>query len=418
MQDAHSIEALPGAQEDQALSEDSRAQQHHGEMQSQLIAAQYLPDSYQQQCQQPSPTEAHQFQGFSRLPKPQLAVPESQVQVNQPYYSSESPGHDQPSCQQVSSQQQVSAPPVASAGMVNGRDQYEVLRLQSSLIPRQSHPSLTVPSQAHLPYQAMPQPQFVQSVSYKSACAASAISCQTPQAVSASQSASQYDSVTVRHSSGHALTNKRHQEGQRSMHHQHNAGVMQDNGAVDGQGRAEQEQPCDGHQPAILDCRVQAHHGIQGQGFQAERQQPCSVTATHQQRLTEHTVSRSPDGNSVTESQTVSSSSSHYEFSFRHDTSGSTLPRSGISVCTFACRPDCCCAAPCLGKDAFALNPQCPLFRLLLTDSTTCKKKVSRILANHGAGHILSLKCMFEHARLDVSGRGVTARLRDVCMIH
>ena len=331
MQDAHSLEALPSAQEDQALSTDSQAQQHHCEMQPQLIAAQYLPDSYQQQCQQPSPIEAHQFQFPSRLPKPQSAVAESQVQVNQPYFSSQSPSHDQPSCQQVSSQQQVSAPPVASAGMMNGRDQYEVLRLQSSLIPRQSHPSLTVPSQAEMPYQAMPH--FVQSVSYKSACAASAISCQTPQAGSASQSASQYDSVTVRHSSGHALTNSRHQEGQRSMDHQRNAGGMQGNGVVDGQGRAEQEQPCDGHRPAILDCRVQAHYGIQGQGFQAEQQQPYSVAATHQQRLTEHTVSRSPDGNSVTESQTVSSSSSHYEFSFRRDTSGSALPRSGISVC-------------------------------------------------------------------------------------
>ena len=316
---------------------DAQAQPHHCDMQSELIAAQHLPDPYQQQFQHPSPTEARHFQFPSMPPKPHPVIPQSQVQVNQPFYSSELPRHDQPSDHHVDSQQQSYPDPVASSGMLNGRDQYEVLCLQSSLIPRQSHSSPTVPSQAQLsplPYQVMPQPQFVQSVTHKSAFSASAISCQTPQAVSASQSASQQDSVTVQQSSGHALTSTRHQERQHSMHHQLNAGdVTQGNGAVDEQGqsiRAGQQQPCDRQQRAILNGEGEGPYDTQGQGFRSEQQQPYSVAAAHLQCLTEHTVSRSSDGSSVTESRIVASSSSHYEFSFRRDTSRAALPRPGI----------------------------------------------------------------------------------------
>ena len=376
MQDASLLEALPSAHEDQALLADGQAGQHCCDMQPQLIAAQHLPDTYRQQFQQPLPAEAHRFQSPSRLPKPLSVVAQSQVQVNQPCSSSDLSIHDQPSNQHVNSQQQVHAPLVASAGMLNGRDQYEVLRLQSSLIPRQSNSSLTVPSQAQLSpgaYQAMAQPQLVQSVTHKSAFAASAISCQTPEAVSASQSTSEHESVTVQHSSGHAITNSRQRERQHSMHRQLNEDeVTQGNDAVTvpDQGiRAEQEQS------AIVDRKFQSPYVTQWQGFQADQQQPYSVAATRQQRLTEHTVSRSPDGNSVTESQTVSSSSSHYEFSFRRDISSSALPRSGTSFGTFACRADCCDAALCC-KDIFVLNPQSWLIRLLLTDSTTCQAKM------------------------------------------
>ena len=354
MQDAGSLETSPSEQQHQALLPDAQPQQRHCDMQPQLIAAQHLPESHQQHFQPPSPTEAHQFQFPSRLPKPQSVVPHSQVQVNQPYHSSELPSHELLSDQQVASQQQSEAPPVASTAMLHGSDQYEVLRLQSSLIPRQSHSSLTVPSQAHLsplPYHAMAQPQFVQSVTHESAFAASAISCQTPQAVSASQSASQHDSVTVRQSAGHVLTNSRHQGRQHSMHCHLNEGeVSQDNSAVNEQGqsiRAEQEQPCDRQQPAKMDRKIQGPYGTQGQAFELEQQQPYTVAAAHQQRSSEHTVSRSPDANSVTESHTVSSSSSHYEFSFRRDTSSSALPRSGISLRTFECKADCCDATPC-----------------------------------------------------------------------
>ena len=345
LQDAGSLEALPSQQQAETLLPDAQPQQHLCDRQSELIAAQHLPEPHQQHFQQPSSTEAHQLQFPSRLSKPQSVVLQSQVQVDQPCYSSKLPSHYQLSDQQVDTQQQVPAPPVASRGMLNGRDQYEVLRFQSSLIPRQSHSCLTVPSQAQL--SPLPfQPQCVQSVTQKSAFAASAISCQTPQAVSASQSAFQHDSVFVRQSTGHALINSRHQDRQYSMHRQLEEGeVVQGNSTVDEQGhniRAEQEQPYDKQQPAILDCKVQGSYGTQGQGFKPQQQQPYTVAAMHQQHLTEHTVSRSPDGNSVTESQTVSSSSSHYEFSFRRDTSSSALPRPGISLGTFDCRADCC----------------------------------------------------------------------------
>ena len=344
MQDASSLEALPSAQQDQALLTDAQAQQHHCNMQSQLIAAQRLPDPCQQQFQQPSPLEAHQSQFPSWLPRPQALVPQSQVQVNQPCYSSELPSHDQPSDQQVVSRQQSHRPPVASSSMLSGRDQYEVLRLQSSLISRQSQSSPTVPSQAHLsplPHQVMDQPQFVQSVTHKLAFAASAISCQTPQAVSAYQSAFQHDSVTVRQSSGHDLTNSRHHKRQHSMHHQPDAGdLTQGNGAVDEQGqsiRAGQQQPYDRQHTAILNGEAEGPYRTQGQSLRSEQQQPYRMAAAHQQRLMEHTVSRSSDGNSITESRTVASSSSHYEFSFR-DTSNLALPRPGISFEPFNCR--------------------------------------------------------------------------------
>lgn len=334
MQDAGAVEAMPSVQ------------QHHHDMPSQLIAAQYMPEScYQQQVtQQPlPPTEARQSQFPSRLPKPPSVFPRSQVEVTQSVNSSGVVSQDQSSDRQGGSQQQCHVPPAASSGMSNGCDQYEALRLQSSLIPRQSQSSLAVPSQSQMspvPYQAVAQPQFVQSVTHKSAFAASAISYQTPQAVSAAQAASQRDSVTIRQSAGPAMTASRHQERQDSMHHQLNAGgVAHGSDAVGGQGqsmRAEQEQPFFRQQPAMLDRQVQDPYGTQGQGFMPEQQQPYSVAAMHQQGFTEHTVSRSPDGSSTTKSHTVASSSSHHEFSFRRGIPSSALPRPGTS-CSITC---------------------------------------------------------------------------------
>lgn len=318
----------------------SSKQQHHHDMPSQLIAAQNMPESYhQQQVQQPlPPTEACQFQLPSRLPKPPSVLPRSQTEVTQPVNSS-GVSQGQSSDRQVSSQQQSYVSP-----MSNNSEQYEALRLQSSMIPRQSQSSLAVPSQPQLsllPYQAVAQPHFVQSVSHKSAFAASAISYQTPQAVSAAQSTSQHDSVTVQQSAGPAMTASRHQERQGSMHHQLNAGgVAHGNDAVEGQGqssRADQEQPFYRQQPAMLDRQVQGLYSTQGQGFMPEQQQPYSVAAMQHQGFTEHTVSRSPDGSSTTESRTVASSSSHHEFSFRRGIPTFALPRPGTSCSILCC---------------------------------------------------------------------------------
>lgn len=332
MQDAGTGQATPSEQ-----------QQHH-DMQSQLIAAQYMPEScHQQQVQQPSPpTEARQFQSPSRLPKPPSVFPQSQVEVTQPVNSSGVVSQGQSSHGQVGSQQRFQVPPAASSVMLNDCDQFEALRLRSSLIPRQSQSSLAVPSQSQMspvPYQAEAQPQFVQSVTHKSAFAASAISYQTPQAVSAAHSASQRDSVTVQQRAGPATT--------ASMHHQLNAGgVANGSDAMEGQGqsmRAAQEQPFCRQQPAVMDRQFQGSYSTQGQGqgqgFMPEQQQPYSVAAMQQQGFTEHTVSRSPDGSSTTESCTVASSSSHHEFSFRRGIPTSALPRPGTSCSQFfSCR--------------------------------------------------------------------------------
>ena len=316
----------------QALLRHDQAEQSSRDMQSQLIAAQCLP------FQQPSSsTDAYQLP--SALPKPQSVVPQGRNEVTQPCHS-QVPTQDQPSDRQVDGQQQSQVPTVASSSVLSGRDQYEMLRLQSSLIPRQSHSSLTAPSQVpthpqleSLPDQAVTQPQFVQSMTHKSAFVASAVAYQTPQAVSASQSASQHDSLTVRQSSGHAVTESRHQQGQHSMYRQLNEGEMARGKdafeAVEEQGptiRAAQEQPYHRQKPVIKAGEVHPY-SAQGQGFMFEQQRPYTVAAMHQQNLAEHSISRGADGSSVTESQTVASSSSHYEFSFRRNASSSTLPR-------------------------------------------------------------------------------------------
>lgn len=334
MQDAGAVKAVPSGQ------------QHHHDMQSQLIAAQYMPElCHQQQDQQPlPPTEAQQFQFPSRLPKPPSVLPRSQVGVNQSVNSCGAVSQGQSSDGQGGSQQQSHVPPAASSSMSNNCNQYEALRLQSSLIPRQAQSSLAIPSQPQVspvPYQAVAQPQFVQSVNHKSAFAASAISYQTPQAVLAAQSASQHDSVTVQQSAGAAMTTSRHQERQDSMHHQLNAGEMaHGDDAVGAQGqsmRAEQEQPCYKQQPAMMGRQGQGPYGTQGQGFLPKQQQPCTVAAMQQQCFTDYTVSRSPDGSSTTESHTVSSSSSHHEFSFRRGIPSPALPRPGTSCSIICC---------------------------------------------------------------------------------
>ena len=334
VQDASSAKAARVEPQAPAPYSDAPAEQHPSAMQPQLIAAQHRPHSAQLEAQQalPPPTDAPQPP--SRLPKPLSLVPENHVEVIQPC-------HNQPSSQssrQSAGPAQSQALPVASSGLLSGRDQYEMLRLQSSLIPRQSYSSLTVPSQPQLPpwpQQAAAQPQFVQSVTYASAFAASAVSLQTPQAVSTAQSASQQESVTVRQNSGHAVTKTRQQHSMHSMHQQLKqdgvAGVSDSADAVyqQDQGiKAGQDQLCQSQKkPGIVMGEAQLYDR-QGKGFTSE-EQPYTIAAMHQQHRTEHAVSRTADGSSTSESHTVASSSSHYEFSFRCHSSDAALPVPG-----------------------------------------------------------------------------------------
>lgn len=334
MQNVGSGEAPSNELQAEALCADAPAAQQGCDMQPQLIAAQHQPHSPQQQVPQTLPPPTATTQPASRLPKPPPLVPQTQVEVIQPCHSQHS-RHDQASGRQPVGQQQSQALSVASSGLVRNEDQYEVLRLQASLIPRQCHASLMVPSPSPLlpqPQQAAAQPHFVQSVTHSSAFAASGVSWQTPQAVSASQLASQQDSVTVRQNSGHAVTESRQQHRQHSMHHQvnddgasranhaPNAVYQQDQGV-----KVEQEKRYQGQQPGIVAGEGQLYGGP---GPMAQ-QQPYTIAAMHQRHQAEHAVSRTADGASTTESHTVASSSSHYEFSFRHHSSNAALPSPG-----------------------------------------------------------------------------------------
>ena len=339
MQGARPAEMPPVEQQPQLPLGDQAGlllQQQRSEAQPQLIAAQHPPqvqynptDPNLQVVSSHSPN-AHPQPRSPAYPSQGLVM---QACSNDLHCMSQSLSSQQESCGQpgwgeVHTQDlpQAFGP---STDMLNGHDQYKLLRHQQSLIPKQSQSSLAVLGQNQMPvlqHQYGDQSQFEQSVTHKAAFAAAAVSYQTPQALSKFESASQHDSIAVQQASGHVMMQSKSQFRQHSMHHQLNpdqgsqpnamygAPARQDEGL-----RAGQQQPYDMQWPS---SRAAEEQPYSRQG----RQQPCNVTAMRQQHMAEHTVSRSADGNT---SYTVSSSSSHSEFSFRRSGASPVVPKTG-----------------------------------------------------------------------------------------
>ena len=275
--------------------------------------------------------------GMHGTDQPSIGLQHSHAQPSQ------SRSHGQPSQSQVHGQEQSHAA-LAPSGMLNGRDQYELLRRQPSFIPRQSQVSVAQVSPAQVQAAALQrlpdnQPHNVHSGSLKSSFSASAVSYQTPQAVSHFQSASLQESVTVQQVSGQVLTHSRSQHRQHSMHQQLDHGELsQASGASHAPGSQDHDVRAGHGQPynSQASSRVEEvqSHSREGQGLRpSQQQQPYSVSAMQQKHMSEHTVSRSADGSSVTESRSVMRSSSHSEFSFRNGSSHSVAPPPGTLSC-------------------------------------------------------------------------------------
>ena len=128
--------------------------------------------------------------------------------------------------------------------------------------------------------------QWMQSVTHRAGFASSSISYQTPQVTQTAQSSQHISSVTHQ-SLGQTVSHSESQHTQSSVHDTHAAGVL--------------------------------HNAGQEQGTRAGQQQPYAVHAMQQSHMAEYTVSSSHSGQS--NSQTVRTSSSHSEFSFRSSVS-------------------------------------------------------------------------------------------------
>ena len=302
----------------------------------QLIAAQHPPQFAHRQVQyNPVVPDVQAVSSQFTIEHPQAQLDGSHSSVlhssNQPLVSQQR--SDGRSSQGEGDRQDLPRANDAPTDVVNGRDQYEMLRHQPSLIPRQSQSILAVPDQIQMPFlqhQSCDQSQFVESVTHKAAFATVVISYQTPQALSQFESASQSNSLAVQQASGHIVMQSRSQHRQHSMHHQlpsdddfqpsamSSAPARQDEAL-----RGGQQQPYDGQWPSSRAAEAQPY-SRQGQDVSPGQQQPCSVTAMRQHHTAEHTVSRSADGHS---SHTVSSSSSHSEFSFRRSGGNPEIPK-------------------------------------------------------------------------------------------
>jgi len=134
--------------------------------------------------------------------------------------------------------------------------------------------------------------QGMQSVTHRAGFASSSILYQTPQVTQTAQSSQHVSSVTHQ-SLGQTISHNETQHTQSSAH-----------------------ETSAGHTAGVL------HNAGQEQGTRAGQQQPYTVHAMQQSRMAEYTVSSSRSGHS--DSQTVRTSSSHSEFSFR--SSVSTAP--------------------------------------------------------------------------------------------
>lgn len=133
--------------------------------------------------------------------------------------------------------------------------------------------------------------QGTQSVTHRAGFASSSILYQTPQATQAALSSQHFSSV-AHQLLGQTVSHSETQHTQSSAH-----------------------QASDGHTASVL------HNAGQEQGTSAGQQQPYAVHAMQQSHKAEYTVSSSHSGRS--DSQTVRTSSSHSEFSFRSSVSTS-----------------------------------------------------------------------------------------------
>ncbi len=132
--------------------------------------------------------------------------------------------------------------------------------------------------------------QGTQSVNHRAGFASSSISYQTPQVTQTAQSSQHVSSVT-HHSFGETVSHSESQHTQSSAQEtsaSHFAGVL--------------------------------HNAGQERGTRAGQQQPYAVHAMQQSHMAEYTTSSSHTGNH-SNSQTVRTSSSHSEFSFRSSVS-------------------------------------------------------------------------------------------------
>ena len=154
--------------------------------------------------------------------------------------------------------------------------------------PSQRSPPLLQPhAQSYTAVQFQPpeSSQGMQSVTHRAGFASSSILHQTPQVTQTAQSSQHVSSVTHQ-SLGQTVSHSESQHTQRSTHEtsaSHSAGVL--------------------------------HNAGQEQGTRAGQQQPYAVHAMQQSHMAEYTVSSSHSGQSG--SQSVRTSSSHSEFSFR-----------------------------------------------------------------------------------------------------
>ena len=139
---------------------------------------------------------------------------------------------------------------------------------------------------------ALSPPQGVQSVSHQAGFASSSVSYQAPFVLQSTQSSSQRVSSTVHQVSGETVSQGSIQHRQSSTHQYTNAA------------------------------------GGQDQDFRAQQQQPYAVHAVQQSHVVEYTATHNGSGNSP-DSQTIRTSSSHREFSFRSSGVQPSVPRSG-----------------------------------------------------------------------------------------